>query len=138
MCVGVASTDGQSFLSGLWEKCGDMLEDQSQRIQASEFVLRAIKRPPLLGVVIQLPEPRGLTEVHLVFAFVTLRKSLFGGPKVDKAFFFTLEKTDSREEVATCLCAWTSERTHLNYGVGCEPEIDAFVSLCLAQAKLSD
>lgn len=100
----------------------------------SEFPIDEIRIHPLgvAGfpcVVIEMPEPRAVTETFFVAAVVLADLS---GPLPDpaavQARYFTLEKGirlggPSR----TVLCEWTSDGTHRNYGDGPEPSLDVFV-----------
>jgi hypothetical protein len=79
--------------------------------------------------VVELPEPWFITGAYFVALILKVPVAQIDPQDRNAPLdYFTLEKTVSIERgPPTVLCGWTKEGTHVNYGIGLEPTLAAFV-----------
>lgn len=132
----LAGEKGHHFLSDLWSVIGREL-DEDEQVQVEEMLVE-----PLLlsdevhGVVIRLPQPRAITEAHLVAPLVRVQEGrgwFHQGPEVAPRFFTLELGLEMSGSLRTVLCEWTAEGTHLNMGDGPEAVEEEFIASLAAR-----
>lgn len=71
------------------------------------------------AVIIKLPEPKSVTEAHVVaLVHMPERKNLFGKTQPESFRYFTLEQGVDNKNIEGLLvfCEWLSDGTHIHYG----------------------
>ncbi len=77
------------------------------------------------------PQYRGVShEWGAYFAAIVLKIQLDDAERPEKPeiLYFTLEKSVHLDQSdRTVMCGWTADDSHLNYGDGPDPGVDAFI-----------
>jgi hypothetical protein len=111
----------ENILKQLWAIAAEHV-DLNECLPFSGFKIYFVKSPPFMGAVIVLPEPKNITEAHMVL-FVRRRDRKLAGKKPSRCRYFTLEYGKNNKD--TVLGEWTSRR-HTNYGTGPNPTVRDF------------
>ncbi len=130
----LASPEGPGKLRGLWDAIGEDCAKQSgtPALSADGLRVHTVRIAGYPAAVIELPEPRGITEAHFVAAILLVDPAAERLPEKPSARYLTLEKGFHLEGgERTVLCEWAAE-AHLNYGDGPPAELDAFCN-CAAE-----
>jgi hypothetical protein len=126
----LASPECNEFLTGIWHTVCEQSEPQTPRpdFGPEDFHIHCLRVNSYPCAVIEMPAPVAMPEAYFA-AFVVMM-----GPESDdeeetpEARYFTLERSFSMDGGSrTVLGSWTKDGTHLNFGDGPEPELDAFV-----------
>ncbi len=126
----LASPDARRFLANLFQSVSEHCKEREPK---PDFGIEDVAVHPVrIGhypcAVIEMPRPRATTETFFVAA-VLLADLDQGLPdsKDVKLRYFTLEKGFViGGPPRTVLCEWTAEGSHVNYGDGPEPQLEAF------------
>jgi hypothetical protein len=109
------------FLQRLWTLAAKGI-GPGDHLPFSGFKIYFVKSPPFMGAVIVLPEPKNITEAHMVL-FVTRMDRKYTGKKPSKSRYFTLEY--GKDSKNTILCEWAGGR-HFIYGTGPAAKVKDF------------
>lgn len=125
MLTVLASEHSADFLASLWGRVAEDLPEDEHLDGAGLCVHAATIPPGIPCAIVELPEPRGMTEAH----FIAVVPVPGEGPGVGCRYItleYTLDITADEPTPQTALCEWT-EMGHLNFGGGPEPTLEAFV-----------
>jgi hypothetical protein len=112
----------------LWYSvANDYIENKAEHLLADGLEVNLFKNDELIGVTFELPKAIALTEAIFIFA-VTKRGDM--NNKVNSKYF-TLEYMENNGEAATVMCMWDMNKRHLNFGVGCEIDMNIFIERCI-------
>jgi len=121
----------QEFFEQLVRSVDDAIGEQGEELDFAARDLRChhMRVNDCPCAVIQMPDPRGITEAHLVGLVVPLAEERIDRQAAEpepEGRYFTLERGAGRSgESRTVLCEWTAD-AHLNYGDGPSPTAAAF------------
>jgi hypothetical protein len=121
---------GREMIETLWVVTAEMCGQGSQPDFGIEDIkVHTIRLQDSRCAVVEMPEPRSMTQCYFVAVLVGLdERTDNGGDPSPSVRYVTLEKGfEMSAESRTVLCEWTSEGTHLNYGDGPAPNLEAFV-----------
>jgi hypothetical protein len=126
----LASPDAQRFLTDLLRSVSEHCKEREPRpdFRIQDVTVHKVRVGRYPCVVLELPRPRATTEAFFVAA-VLLADLDQGLPDSHAAVlrYFTLEKGFVLGgPPRTVLCEWTAEGSHLNYGDGPAPQLQAF------------
>lgn len=135
--IGMAKdADGLRFI---WKKFGRTLPSDEFLAPsgiASELRTYETGHGPYSVALMTFPRPRRMIEVyHAAFTLGPLpvnsnlsRDELLEEARHIPARYFTLELgiDQAAQRLRTVFCEWTAQQSHLNYGDGPEPTLDAF------------
>lgn len=111
----------ENILKQLWALAAKYV-DLDECLPFAGFKIYFVKSTPFMGAIIVLPEPKKITEAHMVL-FVRRICKKRAGKKPSKCRYFTLEY--GKNDKDTVLGEWTG-RQHMNYGTGPDPKIRNF------------
>jgi hypothetical protein len=131
-CLGVlASPQAREFLADLWgsvcEHCARMGEKPD--FTADDIRVHTLRAGGYPCAVLEMPAPRGVTEVHYAALLLLVDTSREEAPAPEdvRLRYVTLEKGWSDGPPVTVLCEWTKDGTHRNHGSGPPAELGAFL-----------
>ncbi len=125
----IASEHKDEFLKDVWQQVREHCDSEGEAtfdISDVGFTTCSIKDYPT--IVLAMPEPTGLGEAY--FAAIVLKIQLDDAERPEKPeiLYFTLEKSVHLDQSdRTVMCGWTADDSHLNYGDGPDPGVDAFI-----------
>lgn len=127
----LVSPDARSFLAHLLRSVSEHCKEQEPQpdFGIEDITVHPVRVGRYPCAVIELPRPRAITEAYFTAA-VLLADPADGLPVSTpmELRYFTLEKGFVLAgPPRTVLCEWTSEGTHVNYGDGPVPQLEAFV-----------
>jgi hypothetical protein len=127
----LASPEAQRFLADLMQSVSKHCEEREPQpdFSVEDITIHNIRVRQYPCAVVEMPRPRATTEAFFVAAVLLAEIDRELPDAKDRALrYFTLEKGlvlggPSR----TVLCEWTSDGSHVNYGDGPTPRIEAFI-----------
>lgn len=125
----LASPDAQRFLADLMQSVSEHCKAHEPQpdFSVQELVVHRMRLGRYPCAVIEMPPPRAITEAFFVAAVLLADPSEGMPPQEVTLRYFTLEKGMTLEgPPRTVLCEWTAEGSHVNYGTGPEPRLEAF------------
>lgn len=124
----VASPDSKNFFDSIID---DIVEQMgcSKSFDSSEIQVYNQRVNDFPCAIIKFPDPQKITEAHMVavIAEVNLNEGFPKNPDSVQARFLTLEKGYSESDQSITVLGEWSGGTHLNFGEGPEPSIEAFL-----------
>jgi hypothetical protein len=129
----VASPEGPEMLLALWEDvAGDCTHEPLAAATLDDFTVTPRRVAGHPTAIIGLPTPVAMTEAHLVAVMLLGERSDDEAPPAIR--YLTLEHTLELPDrtPGTVLCEWQGEEgqlSHGNFGVGCDPQPEAFAAL---------
>jgi hypothetical protein len=136
-CLAIlASPRARAFLSDLLRSVAEHCRARGKEsdLAVDDIIVHPVRAAGNPCAVVEMTRPRAVAEAHFVAA-VLLVGADPGSPGEGQPSvrYFTLEKGMSFEgPPRTVLCEWTAEGSHVNYGDGPEPGVDAFVQAVAA------
>lgn len=130
-CVGtLLSPQGTDLLCQVWESVDEYCKERGETstIQPREFVIHPDRVGEYPCVVLEMPEPWHMTEAHYVALILkAVTQEELASPDLE-LLYFTLEKgSDLEGNPRTVFCAWNEAGSHLNFGDGPPPKLEAFI-----------
>jgi hypothetical protein len=125
----LASPDAHKFLAHLLRSVSERCKNEQPDFAAEDIAIHPVRVGQYPCAVIELPQPRATAEAYFTAA-VLLADLQDQVPESAqrKLRYFTLEKGFVLNgPPRTVLCEWTSEGSHVNYGDGPLPQLEAFV-----------
>jgi hypothetical protein len=127
----LASPKGQEFLARLLRSVSEHCKEREPQpdFDVEDISVHQVRVGRYPCAVVEMPRPKATTEIYFTAA-VLLADPEDGMPEsapMDLRYF-TLEKGVVLDgPPRTVLCEWTSAGSHVNYGDGPEPQLEAFV-----------
>ncbi len=124
----IASEEQRKYLAWMWDTCAKYVKKQSSDLSVDDVLVTTCRIGPYPAVILRMPEPRAVAEVHYIAAVL-----MFNGeselPPEDVAIrYFTLECGINLDgTLRTVFCEWTDDDAHLNFGDGPQADVEAFV-----------
>lgn len=122
---GLASEEGPDFLNRVWQKCGEINNENSPSTGLNRFTVKI--SDDCYAVVIRMPEPEDFTEAY--YSAIVYWPNRPSGPEGGEPNYryFTLELGEAEDgSHNTMLCEWQGGR-HGNFGEGPPPDERAFL-----------
>jgi hypothetical protein len=126
----LASPDASRFLADLMQSVSDhcRAREPSPDFAAGDLTVHKVRVGRYPCAVVEMPRPRATTEAFFVAAVLLVDPGQ-GVPAPNEVGlrYFTLEKgLVLGGPPRTVLCEWTAEGSHVNYGDGPAPRLEAF------------
>lgn len=130
----LAAPTGQEYLDGMWDRCGEKLDERERNASAGLRVLPTRAVGNYSAILVEIPGPVEIADAHLVAIVFGQRKRRwpFGRARWNIRYFTLELSLGSGGEDGTIVGEWTWARgrpeSHVNYGDGPAPEPEAFVA----------
>lgn len=129
----LASPEAPRFLADLMRSVSEHCKKHEPQpdFRIEDITIHKVRIDNYPCAAIEMPRPRAMTEAYFVAAVLLndLEEEL-PNPQEAPLRYFTLEKGlvfDDPPRDRTVLCEWTRDGTHLNYGDGPEPRLEALI-----------
>lgn len=127
----LASPDARRYLTGLMHIVSKLCKEEEPRpgFSIEDLFIHKVQVKNYPCAVIEMPEPKGVTEAFFVGAVVFADfDQITYRPENAPMRYFTLEKgAQIGAPPRTTLGEWTNDGGHLNYGPGPEPRLEVFI-----------
>ncbi|BBB62461.1 hypothetical protein UNDKW_4188 [Undibacterium sp. KW1] len=123
----MASEEQKPYLAWMWDVCAKYVKNPSKELSVDDVVVTTCRMGPYPAVILRMPEPRAVAEVHYIAA-VLMVNGENELPQEDVGIrYFTLECGINLDGTPrTVFCEWTDDDAHLNFGDGPQADVDAF------------
>ncbi|MGE3806120.1 MAG: hypothetical protein AB7K24_15725 [Gemmataceae bacterium] len=124
----MASPNARDFLADLLKQVSeDCAASERLDFSVDNLKVHKVRIGPYPCAMVELPPPRGVTEAYFTAAVLLADLDSVTSEEQELPLrYFTLEKgANLGDGSRTVLCEW-NEQSHLNYGDGPEPDVQAF------------
>jgi hypothetical protein len=126
----MASPKQRDFIKTMWDMvCEACDAEATTELTADDIGVETLRIRDCPTILVHMPEPRGITEAHMVCIILTTPLEEDFDPDQMEFRYFTLEYGwAERGKTSPVLCEWTKDAHH-NFGPGPEPETQAFLKV---------
>lgn len=141
----LGGSDAEAFLRQVWDEIGQQGEP-NERFEPIGLSVAWVPLPTghVAGLIV-MPDPVAVPEAYFVAVVAPQPTDEGFAPDLrcrvitlERSFTLPLDDLASSSSPATALCEWTADGTHLNFGIGPDPEAEHFaiaLTAMLAQGK---
>jgi len=124
----IASEEQRPYLAWMWDVCARHVKEPASELNVDDVEVTTCRVLQYPAVILKMPEPRAVAEVHYVAAVLMLDAESEQVPEDVGVRYFTLECGINMDGTRrTVFCEWTADGDHSNFGDGPQAEPEAFM-----------